>query len=351
MKITQLECWKVDFRLTEPYTIAYETIEKCTNVFLKAETDNGIVAWGCAAPDINITNETGESVLEASHTVIEPCLKGADPFRYLYLYEKMRKNLPKSSSALAMADILLYDIMAKVAGEPLYKFLGGYRNSMPTSVTIGIMPVKETVQKAMELYKRKFSILKIKGGKNVDEDIERIIKVKETLGDNVRLRFDANQGYSVADSVKLVKSTKNTLIELFEQPTLINKEEQLGEVRKNVDIPVMADESLKTLKDVFRLTSNDLIDMINIKLMKVGGITEAININSVASSAGVETMVGCLDESSLGISTGLHFALSRPNINYADLDSFLDIRDDLFKNAIILKDGILYPNGRPGIGI
>ncbi len=350
MKILSAECWVYQMPLREPYTIAYETVTHCRNVFLKISADDGLTGWGCAAPDLVVTGEDPGMVLRTFNNVLEPVMRGGDPFRYGYLLEEAGKYAGDYPSALAMMDMALYDLVARKAGVPLYKLLGGYRKHIPTSITIGILPPEETLKTAKKMAADGFRILKIKGGKDPEEDIKKIILLREVLGKKIKIRFDANQGYSAEEAIRFIEQTRRVGIEVFEQPTSRASEDLLGAVTRKVHVPVMADESLMTLRDVFRLTRRDLIDMINIKLMKVGGISEAMHINSVAKSAGVESMVGCMDESALGIAAGLHFALARPNVIYADLDGHLDLVNDPFDGLVRIKAGVMHPQESPGLG-
>lgn len=350
MKIKAIEYFRLDMPLAVPYTIAYETVTKTTNIILKLDTGTGITGWGCAAPDREVTGETPEDVISNIEKVVIGLLKGESPFQIAKITHQIKHLLPGSSSTLAMVDMALHDLLARKAKIPLYQMLGGYRNEIPTSITIGILPIHETIEQAEYYLKKGFSILKLKGGLNLAEDIEKTLLLRERLGDSFLLRFDANQGYTTEQSFEFIKKTLSANIEILEQPTSQKMEERLGQVTRNIDVRVMADESIKTLKDAFRLARNDLIDMVNIKIMKVGGILESQHINSVAKAAGIEVMVGCIDECALGISAGLHFTLSRPNIEYADLDGHLDLLEDPFTNLFQLKQWILYPSAYPGLG-
>ena len=350
MKITHCDVKIVSLSLREPYTIAYETVNAAVNVYLRVETSTGIVGYGCAAPDLQVTGETAEGVHDDFLRVMAPVLMGADPLRRSLIMEAIQAKLPKKPASQALVDMVLFDILGKTAGLPLYRILGGFRTRMRTSITIGILPVGETMAQAKTFVAQGFKALKIKGGIDVEDDVERVCAVRRAVGPKVELRFDANQGFGEDEVVYFVNQVKEAGLSLIEQPTPRRQDRLLGRVTRKIPLPVMADESLMGLGDAFRLARKHRVDMVNVKLMKVGGIDQALKINAVARAAGLEVMVGCMDESALSVAAGLHFALARPNVAYADLDGHLDLLNDPGKGAVILRKGVLWPTKNPGLG-
>lgn len=350
MKITRVTAWNVTMPMRSPYTIAYETFSKAENVFVQINTSSGITGFGCAAPDEHVTGETPDCVRSEIEEKAPAVLVGHDPSRIAWLLLRLGRVAPRSPSVLAAVDMALYDILGKFARLPVTILLGGFRRCMRTSVTVGILPVRETVEFAAMWVGRGFRALKLKGGRSVEEDVERVRRVRERVGPRIELRFDANQGYTREDTMEFVSQTKAARLEIIEQPTPKEQLRQLGHITRGVPIQVMADESLVSMVDAYRLARRKLVDIMNIKLMKVGGIARAMQVDAVALSAGINVMVGCMDESALGIAAGLHFALSRPNVRYLDLDGHLDLIGDPAAGAVRLRSGTLYPAEGPGLG-
>lgn len=351
MKITDVRYRRHDLRLAEPYTIAYETIDRATNLTLELHTADGRhVGYGCAAPDPEVTGEDGDAVEAVLREVIEPYLRGAEAFAYARIIRDLRDDGRVGPSALCMVDAALHDLIARYAELPLFELLGGFRREIPTSVTVGILPPDETLERVREWRRRGFNIVKIKGGASLQGDLERLTLIRE-LYPELRLRFDGNQGYTEGQAIEFATRARGLAIEIFEQPIAVRNEAGLGEVTDATRLRVMADESLKTLGDAFRLAQHERVDMVNIKLQKVGGLIEGIAIDAVGRAAGLEAMVGCLDECSLGIAAGLHFALGRPNVLYADLDGHLDLVHDPYAGLFTIVDGVMRPGGGYGVGV
>ncbi len=348
MKIKEVILEKLDLELSEPYTIAYETVSEVVNYQLTLITDDGEIGKGIAAPDKVVTGETDEDVENSFKDFVQPCLLGQDPFYFPRIISELDGKV--KSSALAMTDMALYDLVTSKLGVPLYKMLGAFRDQIATSITLGIMPLEATMKKVETFLDQGFFIIKLKGGIDVEEDIMKVKTIRKKYP-TLLIRFDGNQGYKLEEALHFVRSIQSDTVEIVEQPTKVAKEQLMGIINEQSEQPIMADESLKNLSDAFHLTSNGFTDMINIKIQKVGGIQNSLHINSVAKAASNEVMVGCLDECSLGIAAGLHFALSRPNVHFADLDGHLDILNDPFKGLFELKKGILYPNNKAGLGI
>ncbi len=352
MRIKSVSAFPLDLQLKESFAIANETVDVGVNVFFKIVTDADLVGWGCATPD-SVTGETKESVLSAFNTVGKELLIGKDPLCVHLLNELFEERLKDNSSVRAGINIGLYDLLGKAAGLPLYQLLGGYRDKIETSVTVGLNPVDIMVDKAKELVSQGFSCLKVKCGMDPNQDIEAILAIRYAVGSKIKIRLDANEGYTVDQALRVVQTLENLNadIELLEQPTPGEYLYSLKEVTAQCPVPIMADETVLTLRDSLKLVKMELADMINVKLMKIGGITNAIKANIFAELAEIPVMIGCMNESMGAMSAGVHFACAFKNVQYADLDSALDFVSDVVTGGATYKDGCVIPSQEPGLGI
>lgn len=350
MKILGAEAWLLEMKLEEPYAIAYHYTETAKNVFLRLRTAEGLIGFGCTAPDPDVTGETPEGTLAALERTVIPLLLGEDALQRERVLAAVREALPRAPSVGNALDMALHDLLAKRAGVPLWQLLGGYRDRILTSITLGILPEADTVRRARERVAEGFRCLKIKGGKNWEEDATRVRKVREAVGNEVHLRFDANQGYGVEDACRFSWAVAAARVEFMEQPTRAGDDDALRRVSDRAALPVMADESVLSPADAWRVLGAGTCRLVNVKLVKCGGLSGAREIAGVAAACGAELMVGCMDESALGIAAGLHFALAARAVRYADLDGHIGLGGDPAAGAVRLEDGYLLPSDRPGLG-
>lgn len=351
MRIVRVEVQRMPLPLREPYTIAYETVDSVTNLLVRLVTDGPHVGLGVAAPDEGVTGETLDACEAALREVAAPLLTGEDALRRAWQVERLADAMVGRPAALAAVDQALFDLLGKVAGQPVWRMLGGYRTCIPTSVTLFITPTPDAVARATAFVKQGFTAIKLKGGIDVDDDIERVHAVRAAIGPGVDLRFDANQGYTVEQACRFFEATRDAGLRLFEQPTPASELVAMRKLVRAVAAPVMADESVLSLADAFHFARNDAMDMVNLKLVKIGGLDAAMLMNGMARAAGLEVMVGCMDEAELSIAAGLAFALSRRNVEMADLDGHLDFTADPTAGCVRLEGGVLHPSEEPGFGL
>jgi len=263
------------------------------------------------------------------------------------VYQK-GKELKTPPCALAALDIALWDLKAKKANLQLNDLLGIPKPSTPTSITVGINP-PEVVKKRVELILKNKQVraLKIKLGSpnGIDYDKEIYSQVLEsTKSSKISIRVDANGGWALDDAKEMIKWLSERNAEYIEQPLSEGNEDQLKFLFKGRSLPIFVDESCRFSEDVPRLAN--FVDGVNLKLMKCGGITEALRILNTARSFGLKTMIGCMSESSVSISAG---ASLTGIIDYVDLDSHYNLSPDPSSGAVMIN-GVTMTNNGDGHG-
>lgn len=352
MKIKSINTWLQPLPLTRPYTIAYKTIADTEIVFLEIILDNGITGIGAANPFSAVVGETPAITLANLQTDFVQQLIGRDVRYFNQLIDEALLQFPHLPGTIAAIDIALHDAFCQLIGIPLVDLYGRKKQALLTSVTIGIKETAAMLNEAKENFMAGFKIIKIKTGLDVEQDIERVTKLNEQFGNKMMIRVDANQGYSLTQLKQFIQQTKQLSIELIEQPMPVAKEKELATLDEDERCILAADESLIDAGSALQLShAPALYGIFNIKLMKCGGIRGAREIAVIAAIAGIDLFWGCNDESIVSITAALHVAYSCSNTKYLDLDGSFDLASDLVTGGFILKDGYLYCNDLPGLGI
>ena len=338
MKITGIKVRQVEVPLIEPFRISLGVITHSRSAIVSVETDEGLVGYGEGAPAILISGES----LSGTNDVIKAMereLIGVDPTDLEKVYWIMDRTAAHSGSAKYAIDMACYDLLGKKAGMPVYKLLGGHKNFIETDMTVGIDTPEVMAAKAKKHVADGFDTIKTKVGTSFDEDLARVKAIREAVGDDVKIRVDANQAWGAKEAVRLIERLNEYNLELVEQPVPYHDIAGLEYVTKHSIVPIMSDESCFNSKDALRLVERRAIDYLNIKLMKCGGIREALKINAICESAGIEVMLGCMaEESNLGITAAASLGAATKNITRADLDAIFTLTDMPFKGGVIVED-------------
>ncbi|MFG6115159.1 mandelate racemase/muconate lactonizing enzyme family protein [Halobacillus sp. MO56] len=354
MKLQSIETFRISAPLHTPFKTALRTVTVAETVVVKITCDDGTIGFGEAPPTHVITGESLGSIETAVETIIAPNLLGMSLLERERVFEMLHRVMVGNTSAKAAIDMALYDCLSQHAGMPLYQFLGGYRDRLETDYTVSVNTVEEMAEDAVRYIQNGFDVLKVKVGKDdIHTDIKRIESIRNAAGKDILIRLDANQGWKPKEAIYAIRKMEDAglNIELVEQPVKAHDLAGLKQVKDQVDTPIMADESVFSLYDARQVLETDSADLINIKLMKSGGIYQALKIATIAESYGVECMVGSMIETKIGITAACHFAASQKNVTRYDFDAPLMLADDVLDGGVQYQGKYIHLSTDTGLGI
>lgn len=353
MKITDIKIGRISVPLRTPFKTALRTVNSVEDVIVQIHTDTGNIGFGEAPPTGVITGDTTGAIIGAIEDHIKKTIVGMKIENFEDLMLKLQGSVLKNTSAKAAVDIALYDLYGQLYGAPLYKLLGGYRTEIETDITISVNDPEEMAKDSLDAINRGYSTLKIKVGKDSARDMERMKAIRRAVGYGVNLRIDANQGWKPKEAVNVLRKMEDAglQIEFVEQPVLAHDIDGLKFVTDNVHIPVLADESVFSPMDALNILQRRAADFINIKLMKTGGIYNALKICSLAEIYGVECMIGCMLEAKASVTAAVHLACAKSIITKIDLDGPVLCSEDPVNGGAIFNESKITLTDAPGLGI
>ncbi|QDR82353.1 mandelate racemase/muconate lactonizing enzyme family protein [Sporomusa termitida] len=353
MKIAAIRIGKVSIPLKKPFKTALRQVHSAEDIIIKMIADTGETGFGNAPPTAVITGDSQDSIIAAIRDTIGPKLIGMDVDNLEGIMTTIDAAMLHNSSAKAALDIAVYDLFGKRHGIPLYKLLGGYRQGITTDLTISINAPEEMVADSLAAVAAGYTELKLKVGTEAALDIQRVQAIRAAVGQDVKIRLDANQGWSPKEAVRTIRKFEDMGlgIELIEQPVPAHDFAGLKYVTDQVETDIMADESAFGAYEVFQLLAMRACDLINIKLMKAGGLHNAVKIAHLAETMGIQCMMGCMLESKVGITAAASLAAGKKIISTADLDAAVLLAEDPVIGGVSFSKNQLSISDAPGLGI
>lgn len=352
MRITDIRLGMISVPLIVPFKTALRSVNSVEDVIVEIHTDTGHVGYGEAPPTGVITGDTTGSIIGAINDHIMKVLIGRDVDDFEDIIRAVNGSIINNTSAKAAVDMALWDLYGQLYKIPVYKMLGGSRKSIETDITISVNSPEEMARDAVRAIENGYNCLKVKVGSNPELDIERLSAVRQVAPDAL-IRIDANQAWTPKQAVNILNrmQEKGLDIEFVEQPVKAHDLEGLKYVTQNSYVPVMADESVFSPLDALKIMQMRAADLINIKLMKCGGLTNALKITSAAEVYGVECMIGCMLEAKISVNAAVHLACARQIITKVDLDGPVLCSEDPIIGGAVFNNKDITVSDEPGLGI
>jgi len=353
MRVAKVEVFPLALPLKKPFSIALGTTTHTFHTIVRIFTDDGISGYGEGATWHVVYGYDQHSMIWSIDRYLAPAIVGMDPFDMERILSTMDKALPGNLMAKAAVEIACQDIRGKALGVPLFRLLGGMlTDPVEIIAVVDIVAPIDAARMAEEAVRDGFRFIKIKVGLDVTEDVERVEAIRKAVGPGVHLRVDGNQGYDRAAAMKACRAFEPFDLQWIEQPLPDWDIEGLAGLAREFSTPIAVDESIYDVHDVYRVARAQAADVINIKISKCGGITNALKIANAAAAMGIPCFLGGCIESGLGTAAALHFAACCPNlhagIEMADSSVF---KEDILAEPLILDRGkMALPRGA-GIGV
>ena len=351
MQITQIEVYKFPVRLKKPFVISLGSFEYAENVIVLIGTSEGLIGFGECSPFMPINGESMETAYIVANYLAKSLI-GKNPLDIEACSNEMERTIYGNSSIKSAFDIALHDVASQHAGLPLYAFLGGKNDkTLVTDYTVSLGNPEQMSVDAQEIKDRGFQVIKVKLGDDPEKDIFRIKAIRAQIGDEIPLRLDANQGWSVDSAIRVLNELAPYNIQFCEEPIARWNYMELSRIRKESPIMIMADESCCDHHDAKRLIDLDAVNSFNIKLGKSSGIFNALKIIQLAEQANIQLQIGGFLESQIGFTAAAHLALTSDNITFCDFDSPMMFCDDPVSGGIKYgENGIVTIPEIPGLG-
>lgn len=353
MKITSLDLKPYQLIYREGFSIASGHLDHAPVVYILVHTDEGVTGLGYASGSATFyCGETQESIMAAIGRIMEPIIRGRDPFDIEPMMTEIDRDLRLNLRAKAGLEMALYDLIGKILSLPLYRLWGGLcKREVLVTRMLGIASPEAMASKARDMVREGFKSLKVKLGKDPKNDIDRVRAVREAVGPDVALCADANQGYTVKDAIRTIRGIEQYEIRWIEQPVLADDLDGLALVRKSVAVPIEADESVRSLSDAMNLIKKEAADFVSLKPSEMGGFRKIRKILALCEAANVKCLIGTAPGSSLIDAANAHFIASSSLINLpCELGESLRMQNDPV-SGLKIENGMAWVPEGPGIGI